>query len=1394
MTLLLSVLTTMTAWAEVVTYINANGQSVYVDAFLLDGTEPSLNAGWYYVDNDITYDGAIECLGDVHIILADGKTMTINCGGNGIHVNGSLTIYGQAKGTGTLNATSDYQGIHSDYGDITIYGGRVTATGEYGDGIHSDYGDITIYGGRVTATGDNTGISTDNGNITLGCTTASDFIYASSYFVSPGGSLKIADGQTLFDQYDNPYSDDGITIPNGVTLCSFFPNVIAQYIDAAGKPARCAAIPLYGGGSSLGQDGQETWYYVDNDITYDGTIDCDGDVHIILADGKTMTINSGNNGIVVYDGGSLTIYGQAKGTGTLNATGGGDGISTYSGNITICGGTVNATATATSEYAAGIFTYSGDITISGGRVTATATSENAAGIYTDSGNITLGWTTASDFIYASRYFGSVKIADGQTLYDEDGKKYSGTLSADKISAIRGKKLTPDLSPSLTRDGNVYTINNTTGWNYFCDMQEGGETFSGKTVVLASDIGTPEDPVTRMGSSTTRFKGTFDGQGHTLTVQYGTASEPVDQQFVAPFPVVEGAATFRNLTIAGSIYSGYATNGDKGTGGLIGCLRGGVTVEHCVSTVTVNAASDRAGGFVGHCEHAVTFTDCVSSAIVTCTGSGSGFVGWSRASEYTIAFYGCLFDGKVLKQGNVGSGNGSFVGWKGFTKTVTITNCLAAPATDENMATDNSATFCRYSADTSTDNQATTITNCYYTQTLGAAQGKARHTITAGTDVTVAHAGVATHYATSGITAYKATGASTDSAPFIAGLLYNDDDSDVLYAGIDDEVALTLSNTATGGDVPAGYRYDIYTVSAGTLSGSTLTMPDANVTVNVDTETLRSTGQAVSVSYIGANGQPASHDAIALDGTESTLGEDGQETWYFVGTGISYSDRISCYGDVHIILADGKTMTINSDGICIEVNGSLTIYGQAKGTGTLNVTSGIQGIFSPKGDITISGGTVKATCTFGNGISTYRGTITISGGTVNATATGDNAGIYTNSGTITISGGTVTATGGNGAGIYTESGTITICGGTVATGGIYTNSGTITISGGRVTVTGDGDGIHSDSGTITISGGRVTAKGGYGIFTSSGTITLGCTTASDFIYASNYLVGPGGRLKIANGQTLYDEDGNYYSDQIIDYPYGKTLRPFPYVNVYDSEDNSEAINGSNGQQRNVFLYGRTLYKDGEWNTLCLPFDVSTISGPLSGDNVQAMILNNSEGSGTGFDASTGVLTLNFSDATSGEQQGLIPAGTPFIVRWGTPDDNPGTALTDPVFEKVNVKSSLNEVPFTGGAFKGTYAWQEYTQENKSILLLGAENTLYWPQPDGDTYPSIGAFRAYFELGGGQEAREFVLNFGEIETSLPQPLQREGSQAGAWFDLSGRKLSDKPTKKGVYILNGKRVVVK
>ena len=54
-----------------------------------------------------------------------------------------------------------------------------------------------------------------------------------------------------------------------------------------------------------------------------------------------------------------------------------------------------------------------------------------------------------------------------------------------------------------------------------------------------------------------------------------------------------------------------------------------------------------------------------------------------------------------------------------------------------------------------------------------------------------------------------------------------------------------------------------------------------------------------------------------------------------------------------------------------------------------------------------------------------------------------------------------------------------------------------------------------------------------------------------------------------------------------------------VTLADGSDNTETITGADGYVADVTLSGRTLYKDGAWNTICLPFNVTLDSSPLAG---------------------------------------------------------------------------------------------------------------------------------------------------------------------------------------------------
>jgi hypothetical protein len=116
-----------------------------------------------------------------------------------------------------------------------------------------------------------------------------------------------------------------------------------------------------------------------------------------------------------------------------------------------------------------------------------------------------------------------------------------------------------------------------------------------------------------------------------------------------------------------------------------------------------------------------------------------------------------------------------------------------------------------------------------------------------------------------------------------------------------------------------------------------------------------------------------------------------------------------------------------------------------------------------------------------------------------------------------------------------------------------------------------------------------------------------------------------------------------------------------------------------------------------------------------------------------------------------------------------------------------------VAFSRGSFKGTYQTIAFDKEDQSILFLGAKNTLYYPQKGA----TINAFRAYFDLGGAH-ARQFVLNFGDgsEDTGIISVSKESRSQgvADAWYSLDGVKLDGKPTRKGLYIHGGRKVLVR
>ena len=86
--------------------------------------------------------------------------------------------------------------------------------------------------------------------------------------------------------------------------------------------------------------------------------------------------------------------------------------------------------------------------------------------------------------------------------------------------------------------------------------------------------------------------------------------------------------------------------------------------------------------------------------------------------------------------------------------------------------------------------------------------------------------------------------------------------------------------------------------------------------------------------------------------------------------------------------------------------------------------------------------------------------------------------------------------------------------------------------------------------------------------------------------------------------------------------------------------------------------------------------------------------------------------------------------------------------------------------------------------------------------------MNACRGYFQLkqgltAGSQSAgaRAFVLNFGDdsnatgiVSAEANSSLFTLHSSLSEWYSLDGCRLNGKPTAKGIYINNGRKVVIK
>ena len=519
----------------------------------------------------------------------------------------------------------------------------------------------------------------------------------------------------------------------------------------------------------------------------------------------------------------------------------------------------------------------------------------------------------------------------------------------------------------------------------------------------------------------------------------------------------------------------------------------------------------------------------------------------------------------------------------------------------------------------------------------------------------------------------------------------------------------------------------------------------------------------SIPYIDANGNMAYCTGFTVIDGEEGMYDAG---WYVVKGNVTKDDGgIDFTGEAHIILADGASLTLSNGSLCGYSH--LTIYGQTAGNGTLATYSDGSGIKTNSlGNLTINGGIINAK----GGAIEVGGNLLINGGTLTGTSTNDGYGLYVD-GTISINGGQVTAKG-------------------------QINSG----------------------GDLAINGGQVTATGQ--IASTFGNITLGWTNSSDQIKASQILTGLNtNTVSISNGKAFTDGTKAYTSATSSDdlkALENVTLRPVTGVTLTDDGEGklTATLDPSSEEEVNIpvpvevdHVNVDRIYVKDKASTVYLPFSIAY--DKVTGGKFYTF---------TGVDETKDPCEVQYTEVTSG----AIAANTPYIF---LPDG--GKITVDNGSDKISVCTANPQTTTQGlWEFIGTHKrikWTHDTSDPEYSDTREAEiGSVYGFAANESGTDHVGDFvkvgnnvwinpeRAYLKrtassaraVKSGEQTQQLpdkmkvvIISANGTTTEIGTLDTRTGEiSLDEWYSLDGRRLSGKPTTKGVYINNGKKVAIK
>ena len=285
--------------------------------------------------------------------------------------------------------------------------------------------------------------------------------------------------------------------------------------------------------------------------------------------------------------------------------------------------------------------------------------------------------------YQSLYTDSLPSYTGEKVYNVQnclGKSYSNRETAGEHKLCNGVCVLCEAYEGADLNNGIYSIGNKGQLIWFAQQYNGGELGSSANAVLTNDIDMEGYVWTPIGTSSTKYKGIFDGQGHTIT---GFNMTITGKGNWGLFGYITGEGTvIKNFSISGDVTTALTSNVDVQYG-VVGQADGGAEIRNVHSSVNLTSGDSYQkkyfGGIVGR-TGIVTVDRCsfsgtlsLGSNTLDCVGGIAGYVYNGKTAEITnCGFYGDI--DTTYSGGNVGGILGYYNGENA--KALTVSNCLS----------------------------------------------------------------------------------------------------------------------------------------------------------------------------------------------------------------------------------------------------------------------------------------------------------------------------------------------------------------------------------------------------------------------------------------------------------------------------------------------------------------------------------------------------------------------------------------------------------------------------------------------------------------------------------------------------------------------------------------------